>query len=44
MTLRKQLSEAIAAEQYEKAATLRDQLMHVEKGRSEPGRAHGETA
>jgi protein arginine kinase activator len=30
-TLRKQLNEAISAEQYERAATLRDQLLHVEK-------------
>lgn len=38
VTLRKQLSDAIAAEQYERAAVLRDQLMHVEK-RSEGGGA-----
>jgi len=31
VTLRKQLTDAIAAEQYERAAQLRDQLMHVEK-------------
>lgn len=29
--LRKQLNEAIIAEQYERAASLRDQLLHVEK-------------
>lgn len=31
MRLRKELSEAIGSEQYERAASLRDQLMHVEQ-------------
>lgn len=31
VTLRKQLSDAIAAEQYEKAASLRDELLNVDK-------------
>ncbi|MDX2115759.1 MAG: UvrB/UvrC motif-containing protein [Planctomycetota bacterium] len=31
VVLRRQLSEAIAAEQYERAAALRDELLHVEK-------------
>lgn len=38
-TLRKQLGEAIVAEQYERAATLRDQLLHVEKVHTKPARA-----
>ncbi|MBL8745677.1 MAG: UvrB/UvrC motif-containing protein [Phycisphaerae bacterium] len=33
--LRKQLNEAITAEQYERAAALRDQLLHVEKPEAE---------
>lgn len=45
--LRKQLNEAITAEQYERAAALRDQLLHVEKpaadaeGESQPAKQRG---
>lgn len=35
--LRKQLTEAIASEQYERAACLRDQMLHVEKPRPDRG-------
>lgn len=41
VALRKQLSDAIAAEQYERAANLRDQLMHVEKPSVDAGSASG---
>jgi protein arginine kinase activator len=33
--LRKQLREAIAAEQYERAASLRDQMLHADRPRAE---------
>ena len=38
VVLRKQLSDAISAEQYERAASIRDQLMCVEKGAPVQGR------
>lgn len=40
VALRKQLTDAIEAEQYERAASLRDQLLTVEKDSALPDRAH----